>query len=68
MQIDWPEGAASTRGAPALWRPLRKTTAAVDNAIADVKTPSTVECNNIVIGAVLIGGLAIVAGLGYLAT
>lgn len=66
VQIDWPEGAASTKEAPSLWRPLCKKTAAQNSPVSHQKVSSTVECNSFMIGAVLIGGLAIAAGLGYM--
>ncbi|KAK9916488.1 hypothetical protein WJX75_003266 [Coccomyxa subellipsoidea] len=67
-EIDWPEGAASTKEAPSLWRPLCKKTAARNSPVSYQKVSSTVECNSFMIGAVLFGGLAIAAGLGYMVT
>ncbi|EIE26630.1 hypothetical protein COCSUDRAFT_46165 [Coccomyxa subellipsoidea C-169] len=65
-QIDWPEGAASIQEAPELWQPLR-TKAAVDKPVADNKASSLFACNEFVVGAVLVAGLGIAAGLAYIA-
>ncbi|CAL8466945.1 g6481 [Coccomyxa elongata] len=69
-QIEWPEKAASTQEAEILWQPLRprhrtkplNTSSAVGNEQASAR----IECNSFVVGAMVVGVLAIVAGLGYL--
>lgn len=69
-QVEWPENAASAQEAQILWQPLRphhrtkplNTSSAVGNQQASAQ----IECNSFVVGAMVVGVLAIVAGLGYL--
>ncbi|BDA40749.1 probable protein odr-4 homolog [Coccomyxa sp. Obi] len=69
-QIAWPEKAASGQEAEILWQPLRphprmKATI-TSSSRGDEQVTAPIECNSFVVGAIVVGVLAVVAGLGYL--
>ena len=69
-QINWPENAASAQETQSLWQPLRPHHGTkplfTSSAVGEEQVSAQIECNSLVVGAIGVGVLAIVAGLGYL--
>lgn len=67
MQVELPEGAANMADAPDVWQPLKSTEKAMpQESNAGSEANGSVSCNSMVAGAVLVGFLAVAAGLGYI--